>query len=495
MDYTCTRGIRRPGRPRYRWCVRAAIVCGSLSIVTVSTVGLITYIDHGVAFNHRSWSGGTGSAKEVPAPGYPGAADPDDQFAMTGENVDEDLVVPEGQLYARSDMFSRRYAKRDEGEVEAEKAAPGGDALPTPPFRLPVRPPPIKLPPLPLPTEIIDLPTAIPTHPPDLISDLPALPIPTNIGDIVDDLPTDPGKLLPTGPGDIIDDLPIPTPPEISIPPLPTITIPPLPTLPGPPPLPTLTIPTLTIPTLTISTFTTTTLTITITIPIPTGTDAPKAPKLPGGGLTLPDLTQVPKKIAGLLHNVLNKLGANPDTPSYFRHLIELIKELIDRLHGIGGGRDGKDLWPTSLPTSLPTTLPTIITIPTITWVPAQSQPTLPPKEGFVRMAKKDAAEGGEPVGRIAVERSDPVRASGDTKPLSDRRRRELMAMVRKEVLAEIEWAEDPLGSLVTVPLAMAAFDALYRVAEAWEGTDDEAQRKSLLSLLVVVDDDEEHVE
>lgn len=449
MDYTHGRPRGRP----YPWCLPCIVLCGLVTMVALVVGGLVTYIDYRGDLVRWPWSDSR-AQKEYPPSGYPGAPDLDEQVAMGSGNIPEEVVVQEGQLHVRSDIFSRRYVKREEGD-EAEQAAAGGNALPTPPFKIP----PIKLPKLPIPTEIIDLPTAIPTHIPDIISAIPEIPIPTNPGDIIDDLPTDPG--------DIIGDLPItllPTipaiPPPITIPPLPTT-----PKLPGLPPLPTLTIP------------------IPVPIPVPTGTDPP---------LGLPDLTKIPEQILGVLHSVIWRLRVDANTPSFLRYILELIMKIINRLYGGGGG---KKPWPTSLPTSV---LPTITTslLPTL---PPTLPPSLPPLLPTNSWLKPWPTGGPPPEGspppppaKRSFRDTEKKAEAGDREPLSDKRRRQLMALVRKEVLSEIEWADDPLGGLITVPLAMAAFEGIYRVAEAWNGADDEAERESLLGLLVVVKDEDD---
>ncbi|KAL1884011.1 hypothetical protein Daus18300_000120 [Diaporthe australafricana] len=423
MDYTHGRSRGRP----YSRCLPCIVLCGMMAMVAVVVIGLITYIDYRGDLVRWPW-GDYRVQKEYPPSGYPGAPDLDEQVAMGSGNVREELVVQEGQLHVRSDIFSRRHAKREDGEA-AELAAAG--EKPTPPFKIP----PIKLPKLPVPTEIIDLPTEIPTHIPDIISAIP--------------LPTDAVDVLPTDPGDIIGDLPgIPS--TISIPPLPTITIPPIPTI---PPLPTITVP----------------------VPVPTTTSPP---------LLLPDLTKIPEQILGTLHGVIDKLSADPDTPGFSRYILKLIKKLIDRLGG-GGGKKPKPT--TSLPTSVVptvtvTTLTTVTTsLPSNSWLPpwptggpppvGSLPPSFTPKRSFHATEKKSEA--------------------GDREPLSDEKRKQLMALVRKEVLARIEW-DDPIGGLITLPLAMAAFEGIYRVAEAWKGTDDEAERERLLGLLVIVPDEDD---
>lgn len=356
---------------------------------------------------------------------------------MESENAHEELVVQQGQLHARSDNYARRYTEEEQADVHELKP---------PPFKLP------KLP-IPIPSDILDIPVQVPTHVSDIVGDLPPLPtIPTDPGDIIDVLPTDPAELIP--------DLPIP-----SLPPLPSI-----PTLPVPVPIPT------EIPEL----------------PLPTGTDIPHLPpgkpKDPTDGIKLPDLTQIPHHVLGLLHHSISKLSADDNLPRPIRDILRLILRILNRL--VGGDPVPKPKPPTAtLPLPIPrptkTTLPIpTLPIPTVPTVPNPTEilPTLPPLPTIrprptltlpVRAAAKKARDGGD-----------------EREPLSDAERKQLRDAVSDEVWASADWS-NPILAPITAAGAMAAFDAVYWVAEAFKRTDDEAEKERLLGLLVVVDDDE----
>ncbi|KAJ0124765.1 hypothetical protein J7T55_006106 [Diaporthe amygdali] len=520
MDYSYGAG-RPPGR-RYQWCLPCTAVCGLLTAVTLVVVSLVSWIDHAGPLTplHRGCSG---DHRDVPRPGYPGAPDPDEQFAIMNEKVPEELVSQEGQLHVRGNKFARRYAQ-EELEEETDQVQ-AGEAIP-PPFGTGK----IKLPKLPIPSDILDIPVAIPTRIEDIISMVPTVAVPTDVGDILSALPTDPGVIL--------SDLPVPTLPTIpDIPEIPEIIPTTLPTLPFPiPVIPTgIDPPDLPIPT---------DLPDLPDLPgWPVPTDLPDAPKKPKYGLW-PDYSKIPQRILAILKKVVGNLATDQETPKPIRHVLRLVDNILSKVGG-GATKPVPSLPPLPVPTlPIPTTTtkakPALPTLPRPTrsprpWPPPgkgkdkDGQPGKPdrpkwpprprptgkgkdkddleersglglaaaaaaaaaahqkrdasPEHGFVR--KRD--EGGGPVDSIlgggdVVEGRDVAAdaATGDDKPLSEKNRKKLMAAVRKEILTEIEWADDPLGGLLSVPAAMAAFEAVYRVAEAWKA-DDAAERESLL--------------
>lgn len=428
-----------------------------MAFLTILIVGLISYIDYGgnVA---RFVQGDPEVIREVPGPGYPGGPDPDEQLAMATGDVDEELVVQQGQLHVRSDDPARRYAGQEqaaEGDTGADEAPRAGDRRRQ-----------FKLPKLPIPSDILDIPNVLPSRIKDIISDLPAVPtIPTDPGDIISQLPTDPGEL--------ISDLPIPALP----------TIPAIPTLPVPIPIPTEVPP---LPTL----------------PLPTGIDPPKWPVptvLPPGKpvdpedpYRLPDLTELPRKIIRLLHDTISKLSTNPNTPKYWRDVLRLILRILNRV----AGGDPKP-WPRPtatlpLPTGTKLPLPIIptksLTIPTVP-LPTVTVPTIPglgprPTLTLPHRARRQPRQ--QPgTGKKKVVRDE----GGGDGPLSDEGRKKLRSAVSDEVWAAVDWS-NPLVAPLTAAAAMVAFDAVYSVAEKWQGTDDEAERERLLDSFVVVDDD-----
>ncbi|KAK2607048.1 hypothetical protein N8I77_005757 [Diaporthe amygdali] len=515
MDYSYGAG-RPPGR-RYQWCLPCTAVYGLLTAVTLIVVSLVSWIDHDGPLTYLN-RGCSGDHRDAPRPGYPGAPDPDEQFAIMNEKVPEELVSQEGQLHVRGNKFARRYAQEELQEETDQVQA--GEAIP-PPFGTGK----IKLPKLPIPSDILDIPVAIPTRIEDIISMMPTVAVPTDVGDILSALPTDPGELL--------SDLPVPTLPAIpDIPEIPEIIPTTLPTLPFPIPV----IPTGIDPP---------------DLPIPTDlpgwpvpTDVPGVPKKPIYGLW-PDYSKIPQRILAILKKVVGNLATDQETPKPIRYVLRLVDNILSKVGG-GATKPVPSLPPLPLPTTTTRTRPALPTLPRPTrtsrpWPPPgrgkgkdkDGQPEKPdrprwpprprptgkgkgkgkddveveersglglaaaaaaaaahqkrdasPEHGFVR--KRD--EGGGPVDRIlgggdVVEGRDmavDAAAARDDKPLSDKNRKKLMAAVRKEILAEIEWADDPLGGLLSVPAAMAAFEAVYSVAEAWK-TDDPAEQESLL--------------
>lgn len=414
-----------------------------MAFLTILIVGLISYIDYGgnVA---RFVQGDPEVIREVPGPGYPGGPDPDEQLATAGGDDDEDLVVQQRQLHVRSDDPARGYA----GQEQAAEDDTGADEATGAEERRRQ----FKLPKLPIPSDILDIPNVLPSRIKDIISDLPAVPtIPTDPGDIISQLPTDPGEL--------ISDLPIPTLP----------TIPAIPTLPVP-------------------------------VPIPTGIDRPKwpvptvvppgKPSNPEDPYRLPDLTELPRKIIRLLHDAISKLSANPDTPKYWRDVLRLMLRILNRV----AGGDPKP-WPppsatlplplptgTKLPPIIPTktlTVPTVplptVTVPTIPGLLPRPTLTLPHRAGRRR----------QPGAGKKLVRDE----GGGDGPLGDEGRKELRSAVSDEVWAAVDWS-NPLVAPLTAAAAMVAFDAVYSVAEKWQGTDDEAERERLLDSFVVIDDD-----
>lgn len=488
MDFTYGNG-RPPGR-RVRWCLPFGILCGVLAFLTILIVGLISYIDHGGKVPR--WTEGDAEViREGPGPGYPGGPEPDEQLAMAGDNAPEELVVQEGSLQARGDDDdARRYAgqlhdrsvddaRRYAGQDQVAQGDAGVDELAPPPFKLPK---------LPIPTEILDIPIKIPTKISQILSDLPALPtIPTDPGDIVDILPTDPGEL--------ISDLPIPTLP----------TIPAIPTLPIPVPIPT------EVPEL----------------PVPTGPDAPDVPDVPlptvpdvplptvlppgkpgnpvGDPPKLPDLTQIPHTVLNLLHGAISRLSLDESTPKYLRDILRLILRILNRV--AGGGPAPKP--PHPVPTTRPK-LPTLPPLPTLPAPPTRTRPTLPPLPTLPRptftlptlpplptlprptltLPQRPERPGRDGEGLVRAKvRSESGGGGGDEEPLSDERREQLRRAVADEVWAGADWS-DPLVASLTAAMAMVAFDAVYRVAEAFKATDDEAEKERLLGLIVVVDEE-----
>lgn len=407
------------------------------------------------------------------------------------EKVPEELVSQEGQLHVRGNKFARRYAQ-EELEEETDQIQ-AGEAIP-PPFGTGK----IKLPKLPIPSDILDIPVAIPTRIEDIISMVPTVAIPTDVGDILSALPTDPGVIL--------SDLPVPTLPTIpDIPEIPEIIPTTLPTLPFPIP------------------------TIPIDPPkLPLPTDLPDLPKKPGWGLW-PDYSKIPQRILGILKKVVGNLSTDKETPAPIRHVLRLVDNILNKVGGGVGGTKPVPV-PSLPPLPIPTTTRTRPALPTLPrptlplptrsprpWPPpgkgkgrndveersglglaaaaaaaaAHQRRDASPEHGFVR--KRD--EGGGPVKRILgggdiVEGRDVAAdaAASDDKPLSDKNRKKLMAAVRKEILAEIEWADDPLGGLLSVPAAMAAFEAVCRVAEAWKADDPVEQESLLQSFASLVD-------
>lgn len=429
-----------------------------MAFLTVLIVGLISYIDYGgsvVRFVH----GDAEVNKEVPRPPYPGSPKPDEQLAMTSGNVPEELVFQEGQLHARSDDPARRYAGQEQ-EAGHDTDADGLSARQ------------FKLPKLPIPTEILDIPKLIPTRIKDILSDLPAIPtIPTDPGDIVD--------LLPTDPGELISDLPIPSLP----------TIPAIPTLPIPVPIPT-SLPDLPIPP----------GTDLPDLPLPTGLP-PSKPNDPGDIYKLPDLTEIPKKVLGLLHHAISQLSTDPGTPKYLRDVLRLILRVLNRL---GGGDPVPKPWPSSTLT-LPVPTKTKLPLPTLT-VPTLPLPTLPlptrplpsltlpttPSRPTLTLPNRSKLPGDNAgqFGRAARKVRNEEGAGGGKEPLSDERRKELRDSVADEVWAAADWS-NPLEASITAAMAMVSFDAIYRVAEALGRTDDDAEKEKLYGLFVVVDDEE----
>lgn len=419
MDYPSGKG--QPPRRRSH----LFLLCGVLAFMTLLIVGLVSYIDYGGTSAHGS-EVDSGTTREIPSPGYPGSPVPEEQHSMESENAHEEFVVQEGQLHARSDNHGRRYTKEEQADV---------NELKPPPFKLP------KLP-IPIPSDVLDIPVQVPTHVSDIVGDLPPLPtIPTDPGDIIDVLPTDPAELIP--------DLPIP-----SLPPLPSV-----PTLPIPVPIPT-EIPELPLPTI-----------------LPPG-----RPKDPTDGIKLPDLTLIPHRVLGLLHDSISKLTTDDNIPRPIREILRLILRILNRL--VGGGPVPKPKPPTAtLPLPIPIPTKTKLPIPTVPTVPNPTEilPTLPPLPTIrprptltlpVRAAVKKARDGGD-----------------EREPLSDSERKQLRDAVSNEVWASADWS-NPILAPITAAGAMAAFDAVYWVAEAFKTTDDEAEKERLLGLLVVVDDD-----
>lgn len=418
--------------------------------MTLLIVGLVSYIDYGGTSAHGS-EVDSGTTREIPSPGYPGSPVPDDQHSMESEHAHEELVAQEGQLHARSDNYARRYTeeqvtKRDNfARRYTEEEQADVHELKPPPFKLP------KLP-IPIPSDILDIPVQIPTHVSDIVGDLPPLPtIPADPGDIIDVLPTDPGELIP------------------SLPPLPTI-----PTLPLPVPIPT-EIPELPLPT-----------TLLPGLPLPTILP-PGKPRDPADGIKLPDLTLIPHRVLGLLHHSISKLSGDDTIPRPIREILRLILRLLNQL--IGGHPVPKPKPPAPtltlpLPTKTKLPIPTV-PIPTIPPPPNPTGilPTLPPLPTIrprptltlpVRAAAKRARHGGD-----------------ESEPLSDAERKQLRDAVSDEVWASADWT-NPVLAPITAAGAMAAFDAVYLVAEAFKRTDDEVEKERLLDLFVVVDDDEE---
>lgn len=446
MDFTHGGG-RPPGR-RY-WCLPCAILFGTVILLTILVVSLVSYIDYGGNIA-RFAKGEPDATRELPGPGYPGSPDPDEQLAMAGGDVPEELVVQEGQLHARSDDDpAHRYAGQEQAaghETDADEALGAGEQERQ-----------FKLPKLPIPSGILDIPKLILTNVKDILSDLPPVPtIPTDPGDIVDQLPD---------PGELISDLPIPSLP----------TIPAIPTLPVPIPIPTK-IPELPLPTV-----------------LPPG-----KPGDPKDVVKLPDLTEIPHKVLNLLHGAIGKLSTDESTPKILQDVLRLILRIINRL---AGGEPSpkppaKPPKPTlTLPLPIPT-LPTDLPTRTLTRFPPLL-PTLPPVprptltlphrlRGQQQQQSGDGEDGGAPAKRKVRGKRG---GGGDKEPLSDERLKELRDAVSDEVWAAADWS-NPLVASVTAAWAMVAFDAIYRVAEAFQATDEEAEKDSLLSSFVVVGDE-----
>lgn len=428
-----------------------------MAFLTVLIVGIISYVDYGGSVV-RLMHGDPELNKESPGSPYPGSPKPDEQLAMTSGNVPEEFVVQEGQLHARNDDPARRYAGQ-EHEARHGTDADGVSAAQEQPRQL-------KLPKLPIPTDILDIPHLIPTRIKDILSDLPAIPtIPTDPGDIVD--------LLPTDPGELISDLPIP--------PLPTI--PAIPTMPVPVPIPT-SLPDLPLPPGS-------------DLPLPTGLP-PSKPKDPGDIYKLPDITEIPHKVLGLLHHAISQLSTNPTTPKYLRDVLRLILRILNR---VGGGDPVPKPWPPpTLPLPVPTKtklpLPTL-PIPTIP-APTRTRTLLPPLPTLPRPTltlpnrPKKAGDDAGQFARAARKGRNEERAggAGGKEPLSDERRKELRDSVADEVWAAADWG-NPLEASITAAMAMVSFDAIYRVAEALGRTDDDAEKERLYGLFVIVDDEE----
>lgn len=357
---------------------------------------------------------------------------------MASEEVPEELVVQEqeGQLHARSytqEPVAERNSfvrgyTKEDQMVERDPAVHEQDEQGPPLFKLPK---------LPIPSNILDIPIKIPTHISDILGDLPLPTIPTDPGDIIDALPTDPGE--------IISDIPIPTLPV----PVPT-------KIPGLPP--------------------------------------PSKPRDPGDddGFHLPDLTLIPHKVLGLLHNAIAQLGSDENLPGPFRDILRLIQRIISRL---AGGhpvpKPPKKPKPTktelpipTLPTpTLPTpTLPTP-TLPTGAPTPPTTStrpkfPTLFPPKPKPTLTMPERAK----------QKARGVSGDAGKEPLSDGERKVLRDAVSDEVWSLADWS-NPVLAPITAAGAMVAFDAVYLVAEAFKRTDDEDEQEELLSLLVVVDD------
>lgn len=447
-------------------------------LLTVLIVSLVSYFDYGGSIT-RFVEGEPDATRELPGPGYPGSPDPDEQLAMASGEVPEELVVQEGQLHARSDDSARNYAGQEQAaqhDTDTDEVLGAGEQRRQ-----------FKLPKLPIPSGILDIPKLIPTGVKDILSDLPPVPtIPTDPGDIIDQLPTDPGEL--------ISDLPIPSLP----------TIPAIPTLPVPIPIPT-EVPELPVPT-----------------KIPT--KIPEIPDFPGWPLPtgkpgdpkdiykLPDLTEIPHRVLNVLHGAISKLSTADSTPKYLRDLLRLILRILNRL--AGGDpvpKPPKAPAPTAptltLPLPIPTlplpTIPTDLPIPTLpTGLPTRTLtrlpplPTLPPLPRptltLAHRLRQQQQPGSKDGGGSAKRKVRGVRGGkdGDKEPLSDERRKELRDAVSDEVWAAADWS-NPLVASVTAAWAMFTFDAIYRVAEAFKATDDEAERERLLDSFVVVGDEE----
>lgn len=488
MDFT--RGGGRPPGRRY-WCLPCAILCGTIILLTILVVSLVSYIDYGGNIA-RFAKGEPDATRELPGPGYPGSPDPDEQLAMASGDVPEELVVQEGQLHARGDDDpARKYA--EQGQV-AEHETDADEVLGAKEQRRQ-----FKLPKLPIPSGIIDIPKLIPTRVKDILSDLPPVPtIPTDPGDIVDQLPD---------PGELISDLPVPSLP----------TIPAIPTLPVPIPIPT-EVPELPVPTKIPTKIP--------ELPMPTVPDVPGWP-LPTGKpgdpkdiYKLPDLTEIPHKVLDLLHGAISKLSTDESTPKYLRDVLRFILRIINRL--AGGEPKPKPpakppakppvptaptlTLPLPIPTlPLPTIIPTDLPVPTLpTDLPTRTLTRLPPLPTLPplplptltlaprqRKQQPGSEDGGAAVKRkLRGKRGGSKRGGGgDKEPLSDERRKELRDAVSDEVWAAADWS-NPLVASVTAAWAMVAFDAIYRVADAFKATDDEAEKERLLGSIVVVDDE-----
>lgn len=199
-------------------------------------------------------------------------------------------------------------------------------------------------------------------------------------------------------------------------------------------------------------------------VPLPT-TLLPGKPRDPGDGLKLPDLTEIPHRVLGLLHGAISKLSTHDDLPRPIHDILRLILRILNRLAGGDPVPKPKPPGPT-----LPLLLPTKTTLPTlpIPKLPIRPRPTLT----LPARARKARDGGGD----------------GD-EPLSDEQRKQLRDAVSDEVWASADWS-NPILAPITAAGAMVAFDAIYRVAETLKGTEDEAEQESLLGLFVVVDDD-----
>lgn len=477
MDYTHGTG-RRAGR-RNDLCVLCGMLCMLMAFVTILTFTVLSYLHHGGI--SRCVEGDLGFTREVPRPGHPKYPEPDDQLAMESGNVPEELVVQEGQLHARSDDPARRYAEQEQvadGDMDADEVPGAQDRRRQ-----------FKLPKLPIPSDILDLPIKIPTRISEIIGDLPLPTIPTNPGDIISNLPTDPGEL--------ISDLPIPTLPSI----------PAIPTLPIPIPIPTK------VPDLPLPVPTGTDLP---GIPLPTVVPPPGKPKDPGNPYKLPDLTEIPHKVMNLLHEAISKLSTSKDTPKYFRDVLRVILQIINRVAGGHPNPVPGDPWPKPtlpVPTGTKLPLPTLpvptppvptltLPLPTLPFptlpFPTLPVPTLPPLPTSLPKTTltlphlpKPPGKDGDGNGFVRAVKVVRDEGEGGEEPLSDERLKQLRASVADEVWAAADWS-NPLAASLTAAAAMLAFDAVYAVAGQWKETDDEAEKERLLGLLVVVDDEDD---